>query len=258
MTTGWRARARADRPVPGRMSLGLRARRTRSLPRRAISSRWRTRVLTPSPHVIVGAVVLFAADQYVYQQAGTAVVPQALLDWTDHLLTTLFIVWALKPPVSERQLVPALLASVVIDVDHVPGELGSHILTVGTSRPYSHSLTTVAMLLVLAAARRDWGAWESGAALGVASHLWRDLAEPRGSGVALFWPVSDRTITTPAAAYLISIAVLAAIGLRGPGPLRTADRVPGPRAGGRSPRPPAFSTVLAKRSSDSSTPRVGA
>jgi inner membrane protein len=195
------------------MSRGPRVRRTRSLSDPAISSPWRTRVLSPSPRVIAGAVVLFAADQYVYQQAGSAVLPQAPLDWTDHLLTTLFIVWAVKPRVSERQLVPALVASVVIDVDHVPGELGSHILTTGTSRPYSHSLTTVAVLLVLAAARRDWRAWASGAALGVASHLWRDLAEPQGSGVALFWPVSDRTITTPAAVYLGSIAVLAAIGL---------------------------------------------
>jgi len=195
------------------MSRGLRARRTRSLSALAISSRWRSRVLAPSARVVVGAGFLFAADQYAYQQAGTAVLPQAPLDWTDHLLTTLFIIWALKPLVSERQLVPALLASVVIDVDHVPEKLGSHILTIGTSRPYSHSLTTVAVLLVLAAARRDWRAWALGAALGVASHLWRDLAEPPSSGVALFWPVSDRTIKTAAAVYLVSIAVLAAIGL---------------------------------------------
>ncbi len=174
---------------------------------------WYTRVLAPSPRVIVAAGVLFAADQYFYQQVGAALLPQALLDWTDHLLTTLFIVWAIKPPVSERQLVAALVASVVIDVDHLPEQLGSDILTAGTMRPYTHSLTTIMVLLVLAAARRDWRAWELGAALGVASHLWRDLAEPAGSGVALFWPVSDRTITTPAAVYLVSIAVLAAIGL---------------------------------------------
>jgi hypothetical protein len=106
------------------------------------------------------ASCLFAADQYVYQQVGSAVLPQAPLDWTAHLLTTLFIVWTIRPLISERQLVSALVASVVIDVDHVPGQLGSHILTAGTSRPYSHSLTTVAALLVLAAARqKNWRAW---------------------------------------------------------------------------------------------------
>ncbi len=174
---------------------------------------WRSRVLAPPPIVVACAALLFAVDQYAYQQAGSAVFPQAPLDWTAHLLTTLFIVWAVKPLVSERQLVPALVASVVIDADHIPGELGSHILTAGTWRPYTHSLATVVVLLVLAAARPGWRAWASGAALGVASHLWRDLAEPQTSSVSLFWPVSDHGVNTPAAAYLGSIALLAVVAL---------------------------------------------
>jgi inner membrane protein len=170
-------------------------------------------VLAPPPIVILGAAALFSVDQYVYQQAGSAVLAQAPLDWTNHLLTTLFIVWALRPLIGRPQLVPALVASVVIDADHIPGRLGWDILTAGTSRPYTHSLTTVAVLTALALVRPRWRGWASGAALGVASHLWRDLAEPRGAGVALFWPVSDRTITTPPSAYLGSIAILAAVAL---------------------------------------------
>jgi inner membrane protein len=191
----------------------MRARPTSQLSALGLPTGWRAKVLAPPPRVVVGAAILFAADQYAYQHAGSAVLPQAPLDWTAHLLTTLFIVWAVKPLVNQRQLVPALVASVVIDADHIPGELGSHILTGGTQRPYTHSLTTVVVLLMLAAARPEWRDWASGAALGVASHLWRDLAEPQTSSVSLFWPVSDHGVNTPAAVYLGSVAVLAVIAL---------------------------------------------
>jgi membrane-bound metal-dependent hydrolase YbcI (DUF457 family) len=163
--------------------------------------------------VILAAVALFAADQWVYQRAGAAIVRQAPLDWTDHVLTTLFIVWAVGPRFRRRWLVPALIASVVIDADHIPHQLGSNILTAGTARPYTHSLTTIVVLLLLSVPWRRWRDVALGAAIGVSSHLWRDLAEPHGSGVALLWPLSDRTITTPALVYLASIGVLAVIAL---------------------------------------------
>jgi inner membrane protein len=186
---------------------------TPSKPVGSTSTGWRTKVLAPPPSVVVCAAGLFAVDQYAYQQAGSALLPQAPLDWTAHLLTTLFIVWAVKPLVNEAQLVPALIASVVIDADHIPGELGSQILTGGTQRPYTHSLTTVVVLLLLAAARPEWRNWASGAALGVASHLWRDLAEPQTSSVSLFWPVSSHGVNAPAAVYLGSIGLFAVIAL---------------------------------------------
>jgi inner membrane protein len=158
-------------------------------------------------------MVLFALDQFVYQRVGSFVPFQAPLDWTNHLLTTLFIVWALRPLVGRRMILAALVASVVIDADHIPGYLGSQILTGGTPRPYTHSLATVVVLLALAAARPNRRGWASGAALGVLSHLWRDMAEPQGTGVALLWPTSDRPVTTSAGLYFGSIAVLGLIGL---------------------------------------------
>ena len=162
--------------------------------------------------MIAAALTVFIADQVVYQHVGSAVLPQAPLDWTNHLLTTLFLVWALRSMFRERQLVAALVASVVIDVDHIPGYLGSDVLTAGTHRPYSHSLLTVAVLVALALACARWRDPLFGAAIGVSSHLWRDLAEPHGAGVALLWPLSDRTVTTPAWIYLASIAALASVG----------------------------------------------
>ena len=173
---------------------------------------------------MAGALVLFAVDQFVYQQVGSFVPFQAPLDWTDHLLTTLFIAWALRPLIDRRRILAALIMSVIIDVDHIPGYLGSHVLSGGTPRPYTHSLTTVVVLLAIAIFRRDSRGWASGAALGVLSHLWRDLAEPSGTGVSLFWPVSNQAITTPAALYLGSIVVLAAIALiRAPKPGQVSE-----------------------------------
>jgi UDP-N-acetylglucosamine--N-acetylmuramyl-(pentapeptide) pyrophosphoryl-undecaprenol N-acetylglucosamine transferase len=176
-----------------------------------VRDRLAPRLLAPSPQVVLVAALLFAVDQFVYQRVGTAVATQAPLDWTDHLLTTLFIVWALGPRFRAGWLMPALTASVLIDVDHIPGQLGSHILTAGTARPYTHSLLTIVCLLGAGLRRSRWRHVALGAALGVASHLWRDLAEPHGAGVALLWPVSDRTVTTPAAVYLASVAGLALI-----------------------------------------------
>lgn len=105
------------------------------------------------------------------------------------------------------------MASVVIDADHIPQHLGSDFLTAGTVRPYAHSLTTIVVLLLLSLPRSRWRSVTLGAAIGVASHLWRDLAEPHGSGVALLWPLSDRAFSTPALVYLVSIGVLAVIAL---------------------------------------------
>jgi hypothetical protein len=174
---------------------------------------WRTRILHPSAGTVVASAALFAVDQWVYQQVGTFVPLQAPLDWTNHLLTTLFIAWALRPLIDRTRILTALVASVLIDLDHIPGYLGSHILTGGTPRPYTHSLATVLVLVVVAVCRPRWRGRELGAALGVLSHLWRDLAEPSGTGVALFWPISDRAVTTPPALYLGSIALLALIAL---------------------------------------------
>ena len=45
---------------------------------------------------------------------------------------------------------PALISSVAIDLDHIPGRLSVGWLTAGTPRPYTHSLLTIAVVLVSA------------------------------------------------------------------------------------------------------------
>ncbi|MFC3689469.1 metal-dependent hydrolase [Aquipuribacter hungaricus] len=167
-----------------------------------------------------------------------------LLDWVAHLLTALLLLaagtrsWPSGRPSSgaggrgRARTAPAgllrlgapvllavLLSSVVVDLDHVPAELlGSDLLTRGTPRPYPHSVATVLLLGLAAAVVRAAGGTAPraraaagvllGASLGVALHLWRDLAT---APVALLWPLTDAGVEVPRTVYLLSLVVAAVL-----------------------------------------------
>jgi inner membrane protein len=136
--------------------------------------------------------------------------PGGPLDEVAHVLTTVLILWALGPRACQRLLVPALLASVAIDLDHIPGELGANWLTAGTPRPYTHSLLTIALVLGAALLVRRRRYVLVGVALGLASHFFRDLAEP-GSGVALLWPWTDHAFSLAHSTYIVVMAIVVLI-----------------------------------------------
>jgi inner membrane protein len=156
-----------------------------------------------------GTVCLIAAD-WGSRLAGDSVFPGAPLDETAHLLTTLLICWALPLRFCRRFLAPALVAAVAIDVDHVPGRLGTDWLTAGTPRPYTHSLLTVAVIMLLALVWRGRRDLWLGVAIGLAIHLWRDMGEG-SAGVSLLWPFSDRSFQYPHGLYLAVMAVFVLI-----------------------------------------------
>jgi membrane-bound metal-dependent hydrolase YbcI (DUF457 family) len=135
------------------------------------------------------------------------VVPGGLLDETVHLLTALLVLWAFGRTACERFLVPALIASVAIDVDHIPDRLGSDWLTAGTPRPYPHSLGTIAGILIVALVWRRRRDLLVGVALGLALHLWWDLAESN-AGVPLLWPFSYRSFTLTFGSYVIPMILV--------------------------------------------------
>ena len=87
-----------------------------------------------------------------------------------------------------RFYVAALIASVAIDVDHIPLYLG--LLGNQAQRPVTHSLSTVAVFVVAAAASRRYRAVLAGVATGLVLHFARDIAEGY-SGVRIFWPLQD-------------------------------------------------------------------
>jgi inner membrane protein len=155
------------------------------------------------------SAVLVAAD-LAYQRAGDSVFPGGPLDETAHFLTALLLIQLLPTVVRARVAIPALVASVAIDLDHVPQYLGDYFLTIGTPRPYTHSLLTPLVLLVLALALRRHRVLLLGLALGVLLHFFRDLAEGNGSGVSLLWPLSDHAFSYPHATYLLLMGCVVA------------------------------------------------
>ncbi len=87
-----------------------------------------------------------------------------------------------------RFYVAALIASVAIDVDHIPLYLG--LLGNYAQRPVTHSLSTVAAFVAAAAASRRHRAVLAGVATGLVLHFARDIAEGY-PGVRVFWPLQD-------------------------------------------------------------------
>jgi hypothetical protein len=146
------------------------------------------------------------------------------MDEPCHLATAMIVLGTLargcgRPP-SSRFVWAMLSASVLIDLDHLPPELGSGALTAGTPRPYTHALWVLVLLVVAAAAAR-WrhqvsgsaGAGSAaviaaGAAWGVAAHFLRDVAT---APIALWWPVSSAGVLVPGYWYLAALLVLATL-----------------------------------------------
>jgi len=138
-----------------------------------------------------------------------------LLDEVAHFLTALLLLQALPPELRAKIAVPALIGSVAIDLDHLPGYLGNNFLMVGagSARPATHSLVTPLVLLVLALTLRRHRTLFLGLVLGIGLHFFRDLAEGNGSGVPLLWPLSERSFSYPHGAYVALMAGVVAADL---------------------------------------------
>jgi len=131
-----------------------------------------------------------------------------LIDEPAHLATAALVVLVLR--VRDRTLAAAaLVASVAIDLDHLPQELGADLLTEHTTRPVTHSLAGLVVITAVAAAVSRRRAVAAGVALGIAAHLFRDLGT--GGGVPLLWPLTDSELEIP---YVVYIALLGALALK--------------------------------------------
>jgi inner membrane protein len=128
-----------------------------------------------------------------------------IVDWIGHLATGVVLVALLWPP--RRMAAAIIVCSVVLDVDHLPLELGSDFLMGNAPRPYTHSLLTILVVLVGAGLLRSQVLL--GAAIGLAGHLFRDLGT--GDGVPLLWPLSDAGASVPFALYIGVLTGLAAV-----------------------------------------------
>lgn len=152
-------------------------------------------------------------------------VMRGLLDWPAHLATALVILGAMirvRRGLPDQRFGWTMLAcSVLIDVDHLPAELGFDGLTNGTPRPYTHALWVV-IVLVLAwvtvrffmvrcgqSRRLTVELVLSGAAWGIAAHFVRDIAT---APMSFWWPVTNVAVEVPYWWYVVALAVIIAIG----------------------------------------------
>lgn len=161
---------------------------------------------------LVGAIV--AVDLFwSLIEGSTGTIAYGTIDEPAHLATCLVVLLAVVAVASRPSpafVASALIASVAIDIDHIPAYLGWDGLTGTLPRPYSHSLLVVGLLLLAGwasrgRARQIW----LGIAFGVGAHLLRDLAT--GPGVPLLWPLSSSATTYPYPIYVgaLALAVLA-------------------------------------------------
>ena len=134
------------------------------------------------------------------------------LDEVAHLATAALglLVLACFIDVPRRFYVAALVASVAIDLDHVPVYVG--LMADQDQRPFTHSLATAAVLAGAAAASRRYRAVLAGAAIGLLLHFARDIAE--GSpGVRMLWPLQETAWTANYWWFLGMIIVLTSLRL---------------------------------------------
>jgi inner membrane protein len=116
------------------------------------------------------------------------------IDEVAHLATAALglLVVACLIDAPRRFYVAALIASVAIDLDHIPLYLG--LLGDNGQRPVTHSLATVAVFAVAAAASRRHRAVLAGAVTGLLLHFARDMAEGP-PGVRILWPLQGQAWT---------------------------------------------------------------
>ncbi|WP_222192803.1 metal-dependent hydrolase [Modestobacter italicus] len=192
-----------------------------AVPRRpGSSSAW-----VPSAVLVLTALLLVPVLDRVRTEWAWPTVVVGALDEPAHLLTAVLLVGALSRWLSGRVVGWALVGSVALDLDHLPLYLGWEAIASPGGRPVTHSLATV-LLLVAAASLPALRSAGLGLALGIGTHLVRDLAT--GPGVPLGWPASAQSLTMPYPLYLLVLVGAALVALHaGQRPDQVSDPAPG-------------------------------
>ena len=176
--------------------------------------------------VIVDIAIPWAGWSYMPRWQGLSFTPRALVDEPCAVATALIILGAITrfrgaPP--DPKFGWSLLAwSVLIDIDHLPEEFGTSVLTEGTPRPYLHALWVVAFLTLAALVGRYWSRRAltsatvattqiiAGTAWGIAAHFLRDAAT---APISLWWPVTKAAAQQPYWWYVLELLAIVALPL---------------------------------------------
>jgi inner membrane protein len=155
------------------------------------------------PAALVVVVVLL--DLAVERVGGSALVV-GLLDEPAHLATAALVLLAL-PSFPLRATVLVLVGSVGLDVDHIPLYLHVPHVAAAGGRPVTHSLLSVAVLLLAAGLAPRGRPYLLPLAGGVLLHFVRDIAT--GPGIPLLWPYNHAVLLP----YELYLAILIALTL---------------------------------------------
>lgn len=159
---------------------------------------------------VVLAAVWVLVLHVVLQELRFPIFVLGPLDWSAHVATALILLANLPVRVGVAFAAAALLAAVAIDIDHLPGYLGSDVLSAGTPRPYPHSLITVLLFAGAGAMLRGrTRAVVLGISFGILAHLLRDVST--GGGVALLWPLTPAAVRIP---FWVEAAAIGALAMR--------------------------------------------
>lgn len=158
-------------------------------------------------------VAFVLADDLLLSSRDWSVPALGLLDEPAHLATAALLLASVGALRRTRPGAITLVASVALDLDHLPLYLGAPMGAHG--RPPTHSLLTVAALATAGLLARRRRTDLLAAAAGVALHLVRDLAT--GPGVPLLWPTTARAIEVPYPPYAAVLVAAAAVTARTPG-----------------------------------------
>jgi inner membrane protein len=131
-----------------------------------------------------------------------------LLDEPAHVLTA-WLALAAVGSLGKGAMPWALVGAVAIDVDHIPLYLWHEPVSSSGGRPVTHSLATIAVLLLIALAVPRCRTAVTGLAAGVLLHLTRDVAT--GPGIPALWPLRDEAVVLPYAVYAGFLAATATV-----------------------------------------------
>ncbi|ACZ43169.1 membrane-bound metal-dependent hydrolase [Thermobaculum terrenum ATCC BAA-798] len=157
-------------------------------------------ILYPVPRrgLLLGALPLLLAIEGAMKLESDPFVVRAAGDETAHEVTAFLMAMPLYGKLEDY--LPVAFGAIVMDLDHIPMEMGIKPLRPKIScRPYTHNVLCAALVSVATwLLTRDHRA-AAGVAAGIATHYFRDLAT---GGAPLLWPASTRCFRMPRWIYL--------------------------------------------------------
>jgi inner membrane protein len=160
------------------------------------------------PAVALACLATVAMADWTIRRRRPPWIMVGLLDEPGHLATAGLVLVNLNPRTPEWA-AGFMVGGALPDLDHVPLALSRVHPDIDDPRPVTHCLLAVSPLALAAALLAPGPARDitAGAAVGTLVHFARDLAV--GTGVALFQPLSRRSLKVPYALYAAGLAGLA-------------------------------------------------